>query len=129
MASWLASLNYVRNVAAHHARLYNRKLQHAPARPKAGQVPVLDHLRDEQTAKGVFGTYNALAVIAHLLRSIEAGTDWHRRLADLLRVFPTSHCLLVASISVPENWESLELWRGWRSVSRRPIRLHQLNAG
>ncbi|WP_035280686.1 Abi family protein [Actinokineospora spheciospongiae] len=111
MVSWLASLNYVRNVAAHHARLFNRKLQHAPARPKAGQVPVLDHLRDEQTAKGVFGTYNALAVIAHLLPSIEAGTDWHRRLADLLREFPASQALSVASIGVPEDWESLELWR------------------
>lgn len=88
MASRLASLNYVRNVAAHHARLFNRKLQHAPTRPKAGQVPVLDHLRDEQTAKGVFGTYNALAVTAHLFPSIEAGTDWHRRLAALLRRFP-----------------------------------------
>lgn len=41
MASWLASLNYVRNVAAHHARLFNRKLQYAPARPKVGQVPSL----------------------------------------------------------------------------------------
>ena len=34
MVSWLASLNYVRNVAAHHARLFNRKLQHAPARQR-----------------------------------------------------------------------------------------------
>jgi abortive infection bacteriophage resistance protein len=111
MVSWLASLNYVRNVAAHHARLFNRKLQHAPARPQTGQVSVLDHLRDEQTAKGVFGTYNALAVIAHLLPSIEAGKDWHRRLAGLLREFPASHSLSLASIGVPENWESLELWR------------------
>ncbi len=111
MVSWLASLNYVRNVAAHHARLFNRKLQHAPARPKAGQVPVLDHLRDEQTAKGVFGTYNALAVIAHLLPSIEAETTWRRRLATLLLRFPESHALTLASIGVPQGWESLDLWR------------------
>lgn len=111
MVSWLASLNYVRNVAAHHARLFNRKLQHAPARPKIGQVPVLDHLRDEQTAKGVFGTYNALAVIAHLLPSIEAGTDWHRRLAALLHGFPVSHALSLGSIGVPQGWESLDIWR------------------
>ncbi|PXY33758.1 Abi family protein [Prauserella flavalba] len=111
MVSWLASLNYVRNVAAHHARLFNRKLQNAPARPKAGQVPPLDHLRDEQTSKGVFGTYNALAVIAHLLPAIEAGTDWHRRLAELLQGFPTSNALSVASIGVPQGWESLELWQ------------------
>lgn len=32
MQSWVASLNYVRNVAAHHARLYNRKLVSAPKR-------------------------------------------------------------------------------------------------
>lgn len=74
MASWLASLNYVRNVTAHHARLFNRKLQNAPARPKVGQVPALDHLRDERTPKDDFGTYNALAVIAQTLPSIDA--DW-----------------------------------------------------
>jgi abortive infection bacteriophage resistance protein len=111
MVSWLASLNYVRNVAAHHARLFNRKLQYAPARPKPGQVPVLDHLRDEQTAKGIFGTYNALAVIAHLLPSIDARTAWHQRLVALLQGFPVSHALSLASIGVPQGWESLELWR------------------
>ena len=111
MVSWLASLNYVRNVAAHHARLFNRKLQYAPARPKTGQVPVLDHLRHEQTSKGVFGTYNALAVIAHFLPSIAAGTDWHLRLVALLQGFPTSHMLSLASIGVPQGWESLDLWR------------------
>lgn len=110
MVSWLASLNYVRNVAAHHARLFNRKLQHAPARPKVGQVPLLDHLRDEQTAKGVFGTYNALAVTAYLLPSIDSGTDWHRRLVALLHAFPVSHALSLASIGVPQGWESLDIW-------------------
>ena len=112
MTSWLASLNYVRNVAAHHSRLFNRKLQHAPARPKAGQIPALDHLREEQTAKGVFGTYNALAVIAYLLPSIVPGTDWPNRLATLLSEFPSSHALTTTSMGAPSDWESLELWRG-----------------
>lgn len=111
MVSWLASLNYVRNVAAHHARLFNRKLQHAPARPKPGRVPLLDHLRGEETAKGVFGTYNALAVIAYLLLSIEADTEWAKRMVALLREFPTSHALTIQSMGVPPGWESLGLWR------------------
>lgn len=112
MTSWLASLNYVRNVAAHHSRLFNRKLQHAPARPKAGQIPVLDHLRDEVTAKGVFGTYNALALIAYLLPSIDLDTDWAEQMAALLLEFPTSHALTIESMGAARNWESLELWRG-----------------
>lgn len=112
MASWLASLNYVRNVAAHHARLFNRKLQNAPSRPKAGQVPALDHLRDQETAKGVFGTYNALAVIAYLLPSIDVDADWTTRLVALLQEFPASHALTIESMGAPQDWKSLDLWRG-----------------
>lgn len=111
MASWLASLNYVRNVAAHHARLFNRKLQNAPARPKKGQVPYLDHLRDPSTPKKGFGTYNALAVIAYMLQSIEPEPSWAPRLAELFRSFPASHALSVESIGAPRDWHMLDLWR------------------
>ncbi len=110
MANWLASLNYVRNVAAHHSRLFNRKLQYAPSRPKVGTIPLLDHLRDVETPKEVFGAYNILAVIAYLLISVDVRTDWTQRLADLLRAFPTSHVLTVASMGAPQDWESLDLW-------------------
>ncbi|SFN54184.1 Abi family protein [Mycetocola miduiensis] len=110
MTSWLASLNYVRNVAAHHARLFNRKLQNAPSRPTVGTVPVLDHLRAPDAPKQDFGTYNALAVIAYLLQSIEAEPVWANRLGELLREFPASHALTIQSMGVPENWESLNLW-------------------
>lgn len=110
MVSWLASLNYVRNVAAHHARLFNRKLQYAPSRPKVGQAPLLDHLREETTSKGVFGTYNALAVIAYLLPSIETEPHWNQQLVALLQTFPTSYALSLGSMGVPQGWESLDLW-------------------
>lgn len=111
MASWLASLNYVRNVAAHHARLFNRKLQNAPSRPRAGSMPLLDHLRTPSAPKQAFGTYNALAVIAYLLRSIETEPVWASQLAELMRSFPSSHALTIQSIGVPVGWEQLELWR------------------
>ncbi|MDO4254392.1 MAG: Abi family protein [Kocuria sp.] len=111
MASWLASLNYVRNVAAHHSRLFNRKLQHAPKRPKHGEIPTLDHLQDSKTAKGTFGTYNALAIMAYLLRSIDQGTDWPEQMAVLLHDFPASHVLTIESMGAPQNWETLNLWR------------------
>lgn len=110
MSGWLASLNYVRNVAAHHARLFNRKLQYAPSRPKRGQIPVLDHLRDSEDAKNVFGVYNALAVVAFLLPSIDPETDWPARLVALLLDFPASDALTVASLGAPERWDRLDLW-------------------
>lgn len=111
MTSWLASLNYVRNVAAHHARLFNRKLQNAPSRPAVGVVPLLDHLREPGTPKGGFGTYNALAIIGYMLRFIEEDRSWALRMAHLLHTFPTSQALSIQSIGVPRGWETLELWR------------------
>ncbi len=111
LVSWLASLNYVRNVAAHHARLFNRKLQNAPSRPKVGQIEVLDHLRDSEHSKQVYGTYNALAVIAYLLASIDPDTDWSVRVAALLRGFPTSEAVTIESLGAPTHWDTLDLWQ------------------
>lgn len=110
MQNWLASVNYVRNVAAHHSRLFNRKLVHAPKRPNAGAVPLLEHMRDSDSPKGRFGTYNALAVIAYLLRAVDGGCEWSPRVASLLRVFPSSPHLTVDSLGAPGDWEDLAIW-------------------
>jgi len=110
MASWLASLNYVRNVAAHHGRLFNRNLQNAPSRPKKSHVPLLNHLRDGDSPKTTFGIYNALAVIAYMLISVEPNANWSSRLAALLQGFPVSEVVTLRSMGVPDEWETLELW-------------------
>lgn len=115
MSSWLASLNYVRNVAAHHARLLNRRLQHAPSRPRPGVVPLLDHLRAADHPQGAFGAYNALAVIAYLLRSLDAHEHWCRRLVALLDAFAAAAPLPLAALGVPEGWRDLDLWRPGRT--------------
>jgi abortive infection bacteriophage resistance protein len=110
MSSWLSSLNYVRNVSAHHARLFNRKLVIAPARPTREQVPLLGHLKEATSAKQVFGVYNALAVMAYLLRSIDPDTGWHGRVVNLIRAFPTSDYLTEQSLGVLASWSKQELW-------------------
>lgn len=111
MSSWIASLNYVRNVSAHHARLFNRKLVSAPKRPSKGHVPLLDHLKDEESSKQVFGLYNVLAVMAYLLRSIDPECGWARRVFSLLEAFPESDILTSACLGVPAEWSTLELWQ------------------
>jgi abortive infection bacteriophage resistance protein len=111
MGSWISSLNYVRNVSAHHARLFNRKLVSAPARPSHDQVPILGHLKDEQSAKAVFGVYNALAVMAYLLSSIDPASGWPSRVVELLGSFPESGSVTTASMGVPDDWAALQLWR------------------
>ncbi|WP_165771082.1 Abi family protein [Brevibacterium aurantiacum] len=109
MSSWLASLNYARNVAAHHARLFNRKLQNSPGRPKPDVIPVLNHLREFEL-KGGYGAYNILAVVAYLLTCIEGGETWTSSLVALLNSFPRSDILDLSSLGVTDDWSDLELW-------------------
>lgn len=110
MASWIATVNYVRNVAAHHARLFNRKLVIAPKRPRGvDEVPLLGHLsRDDAPKK--FGAYSALAVMAYLLRTIKPESDWAARVAELLHAFPATGCLDVGSLGVAPGWLDEGLW-------------------
>ncbi|MDP1720499.1 MAG: Abi family protein, partial [Candidatus Nanopelagicaceae bacterium] len=42
MESWLRSLNFIRNVTAHHGRLWNRNLIDQPKLPRIGEIPSFD---------------------------------------------------------------------------------------
>ncbi|TDN45384.1 abortive infection bacteriophage resistance protein [Curtobacterium flaccumfaciens] len=114
MQSWLASVNYVRNVAAHHARLFNRKLVVAPKRPKRSELALLDHLAGPETPKQ-FGVYNALAVMAFFLRAVPSDRDWAVRMAALMRAFPDAPSIDVRSMGVAPRWLDEPLWRPERS--------------
>lgn len=110
MESWIATINYVRNIAAHHARLFNRKLVTAPKRPKPTQAPLLGHLSQSDAPKE-FGSYSAFAVMAYLLRTINPGDNWAVSVADHLRRFPKNAVLDLGSMGVAPGWLDEELWR------------------
>jgi len=110
LISWIASTNYVRNVAAHQARLFNRKLVDAPTRPRGTTIPLLAHLRDESAPKQDFGLYNALAIMAYLLRSISGYPEWVRRLREIVDGFPRVPFLGIDSMGFPEAWDRQDLW-------------------
>lgn len=114
LQSWLACLNYVRNVAAHHARLFNRKLVVAPRRPSGSQVPHLAHLSEESAPKE-FGTYTALAVLAHLLRSVPSNEGWQVRAVGLMRSFPETARVGITSMGAHPWWLEEPIWADERN--------------
>jgi abortive infection bacteriophage resistance protein len=109
LESWIATLNYVRNIAAHHARLFNRKLVTAPKRPRPEQVRLLAHLSEEEAPKQ-FGVYSALAVMAYLLRVIDTSDGWAERVAAHLQAFPTNPVLDAGSMGIADGWLNEEIW-------------------
>lgn len=108
LVSWLRTLNFARNVAAHHSRLWNRSVPEVPKMPSAQAAPLLAHV----AASGAqYRLYGALACIRYLLRSIQADAGWHTKLVAHMQQFPQTPLLSLSAAGFPGNWADKALWQ------------------
>lgn len=107
--SWIRSLCNVRNICAHHSRLWNKPLVNQPAIPRAAEAPELDHLTTApDTNKRV---YAALAVMRYLLKAINPRTEWAERLRAHVDTFPQDAPNIgLRDAGFPDDWSNLPLW-------------------
>ena len=102
LARWCEQLSIVRNVCAHHGRLFNRRF--TPASTNVFRsIPGLSSLPRGQSER----LYGALLVIAFMLRSVSPGTTWTDKLITLIKsdYMPLS-LRHVSEMGFPEDWEA-----------------------
>lgn len=110
VAGWIRNFNYIRNVAAHHSRLWNRLIV---TRIKAPNRNVVDsgifHLADDpiQFTK----IYPSLALVAYVLSFLEPESDWRIRLIALIDGFPKIDGIGLETMGFPRDWQNLAIWR------------------
>ena len=101
--TWLKSLNFVRNVCAHHGRLWNRHLAIAPG------IPIKDARWHEKRYPVVPSRiYSILCILKQLIDVIAPQSGWKDRLFALLADFPDIHRL---SMAIPTGFEKSALWK------------------
>ena len=101
--TWLNSLNIVRNVCAHHGRLWNRHLAIAPG------IPIKDTRWHEKRYPIVPSRiYSILCILKQLIDVIAPQSGWKDRLLALLADFPDIHRL---SMAIPTGFERSALWK------------------
>lgn len=106
-ASWLRSLNYLRNVCAHHSRLWNRNIVDQPKLPPASEVPSLAGFHGEPHR--LARPFLLLCMAQHLMLQINPSSTWGGRLKELLlnRFPPLDHLgLNLFSMGVDPGWET-----------------------
>lgn len=110
LAGWLETVNYVRNVAAHHARLWNRTTTLKVRRPKEPQVgPDLKHLASDVPTDKI---YASLAVMAHLVSQLDPTSNWATRVRNHVQAFPLKTGMSpTVNMGFPGGWGALDLWR------------------
>lgn len=106
--SWIRSLAAIRNVCAHHSRLWNKPLIDQPALPRAGEIPTLDHIALAPDSNRRL--YAALAIVRLLLKRINPRTKWADRLQSHMATFPDAPNVKIADLGFPADWQKLPLW-------------------
>lgn len=101
--SWLHSIVYVRNICAHHSRLWNRALRIRPLFPRKTARPFLSVATTNNRV------YYVLAIIQYLMQTINPSSTFATRLKLLISDFPEVN---PSAMGFPGNWEEEPLWRG-----------------
>lgn len=104
LQTWLWSLNEVRNVCAHHGRLWNRDLGNKPSIPYPKHHPEW-HQPVAISNHRVFGI---LTVCAHSLVHLAPSSHWQRRLLGLLKDHPA---VPKKNMGFPGNWLDCPIWQ------------------
>lgn len=103
-ATWLRSLNYLRNVCAHHSRLWNRNVIDQPRLPPAAEVAWVALF--EQDARLRSRCFLLLCLCRHVLGVVNPRSTWPARVRAHLLAFPNLGRLDVSlsGMGVPDRW-------------------------
>ena len=103
LKDWLHKLTYIRNVCAHHSRVWNRKLAISP-----------ESVRDPQWNAPITPSkdrvFYILLMLRYLLRASKNGDDWAAQCTNLIEPIAQEDRFRV-SMGLPENWKEHPIWK------------------
>jgi abortive infection bacteriophage resistance protein len=98
LSSWLHSISYVRNLCAHHSRLWNRVLTIKPMIPNARRAQ-FNNQNDR--------IYTVLLACQIMLQKIWSNNHWAETLRDLFDAHPN---IPLRSMGFPDDWRLRKEW-------------------
>ncbi len=102
LSSFLHHITTVRNICAHHSRLWNRDFTITMKLPTNGEPELLQSFNKSKNNK----LYNTLVMCAYLMDEISPNNHWRFKLKTLIE----NHNIDVTAMGFPENWEGLPVW-------------------
>jgi len=100
--TWLHSIFYLRNICAHHTRLWNRSLSIRPEMPRSPKKTWLvnKNIRNSRT-------YFMLSMVRFLLQTVNPTSRFTEKLKALLDKYPNVD---PKAMDFPIGWENESLW-------------------
>jgi len=106
LQSWMHALTYIRNVCAHHARLWDKVLQIAPELPQRKNWQKLSGCE-----RSVFTSTLMLNwMLSHDSIDKQVHATWKRKLEMLMQEFDEKYPNLLSFTGFPKDWKKNPLW-------------------
>lgn len=102
LASWLHHLSIVRNICAHHNRLWNREFTVTPQLPRS--KPLGLSVEFQQNSRRV---YNTLIILMYCMDIIAPQHHWRSRMKMLIE----KPIITLAAMGFPADWETRTIWQ------------------
>jgi abortive infection bacteriophage resistance protein len=110
-SSWLRSLNHLRNLCAHHTRLWNRNMVDQAVLPSKGDAGELSHFIGQPHLLARPFLY--LCILQWLMKEICPNSSWGDRMKEHMLSFPTdaNNLCSLSNMGCPKGWETWKLWQ------------------
>lgn len=102
-ASWLHCIVYIRNICAHHSRLWNRTLSVRPLMPRSPRNRFI-----ALPASGTRQVYFVLSMVVYLLNTVNPNHSFVTRFKELLNRYPL---IDVGAMGFPSDWGNEDIWK------------------
>lgn len=101
LKSWLQSFNTIRNIIAHHSRLWNRNIDFPP---KSLHKTEFDFIEIPSNLNSI---YHCISCILFILNKVSEGHTVKEKIIELLNENPS---IALDEMGFPENWKEQPLW-------------------
>ena len=102
--SWLHTINYVRNICAHHARLWNRTMNIEPAKlPFSKKLDWISNPDKAETKK----LYYFLCMLNYMLQTTNPTSSFKKRLKSLLA---KNKSVSLDAMGFQQDWMNEKMW-------------------
>jgi abortive infection bacteriophage resistance protein len=105
LVSWLLTITVLRNIIAHHSRLWNRVIINKYDWPPTSPKPILSYIPNNLQRRKIFPI---LSAIIYMNNEISPGHNIKDELKTLFTQFPNTQ---LNKMGFPANWQNETLWQ------------------
>ena len=106
--SWLHTINYVRNLCAHHARLWNRSINVVPMRLNFSKKLIWLN-KDTVKTERRKSLYYFVCMLNYMLQTVNPTSDFKNKLRNLLTEY--KDYISIEQMGFPDNWQEELMWK------------------